>query len=143
MSKKKLKTAHVLSELTNQSAFFNQETSPRSKEQHNSETELTKKKTGEPTTTPSNHETVVSRYHDAMVETIRKSVKEFGKEAATHRFTSDEKQKIADIVYAYKRLGIRTSENEITRIAINYLIDDYYKNKQNNFLDLVLKALNE
>jgi len=95
------------------------------------------------TTTPSNHGAVVSRYHDTVIEAVRKSVKEFGKEAATHRFTAEEKQKIADIVYDYKRKGIRTSENEIARIAINFLIDDHTEKGSSSLLHQVLKALNE
>ena len=94
------------------------------------------------TITPRNHDTTVSRYHDTITELIRKAVKEFGKEAATHRFTSDEKKAIADIVYSYKNRGIRTSENEIARIAVNFLINDYKINGENSVLDRALKALN-
>jgi hypothetical protein len=102
---------------------------------------------------------LVSRYHGGMVshppdttlpvsdielmKMVRKAVKEFGKEAATHRFTADEKKKIAEIVYAYRGQGIRTSENEITRIAINYLFYDYKCNGQNSILHKSLHALNE
>jgi len=103
-------------------------------------------KKGKPTNldtmTPSNHDTVIPRYHDEMVEIVRKAVKEFGKEAATHRFTPDEKRGLADIIYTYQNSGIRTSENEITRIAVNYLIHDYRVNGENSILDKILKALN-
>lgn len=94
------------------------------------------------TTTPRNHDTTVSRCHDTTIEAIRKVVKEFGKEAATHRFTAQEKQAIAEIVYAYKGKGVRTSENEIARIAINWLISDYHQSRENSILELVLRALN-
>ena len=93
------------------------------------------------TTTPRYHDTTVSRYHDT-VELVRKAVKDFGKEAATHRFTLEEKKMLSDIIYAYKGQEIRTSENEITRIAINYINEDYKKNGENSILDKVLKALN-
>ena len=63
-----------------------------------------------------------------MLEAVRRAVKEFGKEAATHRFTLDEKKAIADIVYAYKRRNIKTSENEITRIGVNYILQDHKEN---------------
>ena len=66
-------------------------------------------------------------------------MKQIGKEAATHRFTLDEKNQLADIEYTYKRQGIRTSENEITRIAINYFIEDYRKNGEESLLQ---KSLN-
>ena len=69
-------------------------------------------------------------------------MKEFGKEAATHRFTPDEKKAIADIVYSYGGLGIRTNENEITRIAINFVVNDYTENGEGSILAKALKALN-
>ena len=94
-------------------------------------------------TTPRDHDTTVSRYHDTTIEAIRRVVKEVGKEAATHRFTAQEKQSIAEIVYDYKGSGVRTSENEIARIAINWLIHDYHQDRKNSVLELVLRALNE
>ena len=78
----------------------------------------------------------------AIFESVRKSVKQIGKEAATHRFTIEEKNHLSDIEYTYKRQGIRTSENEITRIAINYFIEDYRANGEQSLLDKILKRLN-
>ena len=101
-----------------------------------------KQPTDRGTVTPRNHETTVSRYHDTIIELVRKAVKEFGKEAATHRFTQMEKKTIVDIIYAYKNRGIRTSENEITRIAVNFIIEDYRENGKNSVLDKALRALN-
>ncbi len=89
----------------------------------------------------SNHDPVVSRYQDT-IEIIRKAVKELGKEAATYRFTQEEKRMLADIVYTYRGRGIRTSENEITRIAINALVEDYRQNGENSTLAKVLERLN-
>src|SRR4051812_18945710 len=80
------------------------------------------------TTKPSNHDTAIPSGENDIFEVVRKAVKQIGKEAATHRFTLDEKNHLADIEYNYKRQGIRTSENEIARIAINYFIEDYRKN---------------
>ena len=50
--------------------------------------------------TPRYHDTTVPRYHatkqpkvyGVAIEPVRKAVKEFGKEAATHRFTEAEKK---------------------------------------------------
>ena len=95
------------------------------------------------TTNPRNHDTTVSRYHDTIIELVRKAVKELGKEAATHRFTLEEKKELADIIYTFKSKGVKTSENEITRIAVNLVINDYKENGENSLLDSVLKALNE
>jgi hypothetical protein len=105
--------------------------------------EKSKKPHDRDTTTPRHHDTTVSRYHDTIIELVRKAVKEFGKEAATHRFTVEEKRVIADIIYAYAGRGVRTSENEITRIAVNFVINDYKENGENSVIDKVLKALNE
>jgi hypothetical protein len=103
------------------------------------------------TVIPSNHDTVTPRHRDTvvpdnddvMIEMIRKSVKELGKEAATHRFTVEEKRGVSDLIYAYKGAGIKTHENEVARIALNYILEDYKQNGKNSILDKVLKALNE
>ncbi len=78
-----------------------------------------------------------------MIASIRAEVKVFGKEAATHRFTPEEKKAITDIVYIYRGFGIRTNENEITRIGVNFLVDDFHTNGENSILSRVLKALSE
>jgi hypothetical protein len=91
---------------------------------------------------PRNHDSTVSRYHASTVESVRRAVKEIGKEAATHRFTQTEKQAIADIVHTYKGKSIKTSENEITRIGVNFILQDHKENGKRGILDRVIKALN-
>jgi hypothetical protein len=99
---------------------------------------------------PRHHDTMVSRNHDTMIpkdedtviEVVRKAVKQIGKEAATYRFTLDEKKHLTDIKYTYKQQGIITSENEVTRIAINYFIEDYQNNGEASLLAKILKRLN-
>ncbi len=95
------------------------------------------------TTTPRYHDTTVSRHQEIIFEAVRKAVKVLGKEAATHRFTLEEKRAIADIIYTYKNNGIKTSENEIARISVNFIIEDYRENGENSILHKILKALNE
>ena len=102
------------------------------------------------TTTPRYHATMIPQEEDrsaalteaAVFELVRKAVKKVGKEAATHRFTLDEKHQLADIEYTYKRRGVRTTENEITRIAINYFIEDYRSNGEQSLLAKILEKLN-
>jgi hypothetical protein len=94
------------------------------------------------TMTPRNHETMIPDMGNGILEVVRKAVKQVGKEAATHRFTLDEKNHLTDIEYTYKRQGIRTSENEVTRIAINYFIEDYRQNGEESLLAKILKRLN-
>ena len=69
-------------------------------------------------------------------------MKQIGKEPATQRLTMQEKQVIADIEYTYKRQGIKTSGNEIIRIATNYIVKDYKNNGEESILAKVLKRLN-
>jgi hypothetical protein len=103
------------------------------------------KPSSDETSIPRNHDAVIPRHHDTidgLLETVRKAVKELGEKAATHRFTAAEKQAVADLIYTYKRQGIKTSENEIARIAINYLIEDFQRNGEQSVLDRVIKDLN-
>lgn len=92
---------------------------------------------------PRYHDTMTPRYDDVIVGLVRKAVKEFGKEAATHRFTETEKKELADLIYTYKNRGVKTSENEITRIAVNFILEDYKENGENSVLHKILMALNE
>jgi len=109
-----------------------------------------------PTNPPGTRATTVSRNHDTAadttasdtlpdnaLETVRRAVRTLGKEAATYRFTQAEKRALSGIVYAYKERGIKTSENEITRIALNYLIDEYRRNSTSSILAQVLARLNQ
>jgi hypothetical protein len=77
-----------------------------------------------------------------VVETIRKAVRHVGKEVSFVRLTPEEKRQLADIAYTYKSQGIKTSENEISRIGINWMLEDYQANGAQSVLALVLAALN-
>lgn len=79
--------------------------------------------------------------HAETVERIRKTVKEIGREVAFTRLSPTEKGRLADIVYTYKRQGVKTSENEINRIAINLMLNDYEVNGEESVLARVLAAL--
>ena len=76
-----------------------------------------------------------------MLEEVRRVVKQLGKEAATHRFTGEEKRAIADLVYTYHRQGYKTSENEITRIAVNWLLLDFNERGEQSVLARMLDLL--
>ena|SRR5438132_6163357 len=162
--KKKLNVDSIQSELRGGSAFFpgykspDSPTAPSEKIEKIEPVDSPSKKnnpakrpqTSSDTTTPRHHDTTVSRNHDTttpshstdIFEVVRKAVIQIGKEAATHRFTLEEKNLLADIEYTYKRRGIRTSENEVTRIAINYIIEEYRQNGEESILAKILKRLN-
>jgi hypothetical protein len=76
-----------------------------------------------------------------MLEEVRRVVKQLGKEAATHRFSVEEKRALADLVYTYNRQGYRTSENEITRIAVNWLLLDFKESGEQSVLARMLERL--
>ena len=81
--------------------------------------------------------------HDTSIELVRKAVKIVGKEAATYRLTKNEKQELLEIIFAYRSQGTKISENEIARIAINYLITDYKSKPVKSILQEVMDALNQ
>jgi hypothetical protein len=83
----------------------------------------------------------IASNQDDMIEMIRKAVKVPGKEVSFIRLTADEKGQLADIVYTYKRQGKKTSENEINRIAINYILEDYRANGERSVLARVIASL--
>jgi hypothetical protein len=76
-----------------------------------------------------------------LIETIRKTVKVPGKEVSFVRLTPGEKGQLTDIVYTYKRRGQKTTENEINRIAVNLVLEDYKANGEASILARVINAL--
>ena len=78
---------------------------------------------------------------DETIDTIRRAVKVAGKEVSFVRLTAEEKAQLTDIVYTYKRQGKKTTENEINRIAVNYMIADYKANGERSVLARVIAAL--
>ncbi len=89
----------------------------------------------------SNQASNLSLTPDAL-ETIRKIVKNPGKEEVLYvRLSKEEKDRLADISYTYKRQGIRTSDNEVVRVAINALLEDYRTNGANSLLAILISSL--
>jgi hypothetical protein len=68
-------------------------------------------------------------------------VKLAGKEVTYVRLTPEEKRRLATIVFSYKQQGINTSESVISRIAVNYLLEDYARNKEASVPARVMAAL--
>ncbi|TAK28809.1 MAG: hypothetical protein EPO21_21885 [Chloroflexota bacterium] len=86
-------------------------------------------------------DSMLAPYPDSLIASIRKTVKIPGREVSFVRLTAEEKGQLADIVYTYKRQGKKTSENEINRIAVNYILEDYRANGANSILAQVIEAL--
>ncbi len=75
------------------------------------------------------------------IEPIRKVVKVPGREVSFVRLSPEEKTRVVDIVYTYRRQGQKTTENEISRIALNFLLHDYDEHGELSVLARVLAAL--
>jgi hypothetical protein len=78
---------------------------------------------------------------DDGIETIRRVVKQTGREVSFVRLSAAEKGRLADVVYTYRRQGRKTTENELNRIAINALLNDYDTHGEQSMLARVLEAL--
>jgi hypothetical protein len=89
----------------------------------------------------SNHASVLALSTETL-ESIRKTVKNPGKEDVLYvRLTKGEKDKLADVIYTYKRQGVRTSDTEVVRVAINTLLEDYKSNGEKSLLAIILASL--
>ena len=91
----------------------------------------------------SKHASVHAGMEASIIELIRKAVKDVGKESATYRFTPEEKKALLELTFTYKVQGYKTSENELTRIAINFILEDHKQNGRNSILEEVLQALSQ
>ena len=127
MSKKPIDTTHLQNELEGASLFF-----PTQGKQPASQP-ISQQESKPASTLASTANDIIAR--------VRKTVRSTGKEVSFVRLSPEEKRLLADIVYTYKRQGVKTSENEINRIAINYLLEDYQDNGQNSILAQVIEAL--
>lgn len=145
--KKKLDTSGIMNELRGHSVFFPQK----------QEEEIIKPKVALPLPAQPTSDSLQSSKHSSnlaskhastlalsteMIEFIRKIVKNPGKEDVLYvRLTKEEKDKLADVSYTYKRQGMKTSDNEVVRIAINALLEDYKANGEASLLATILASL--
>ena len=176
MSKKVLNIEGIKNELEGASLYFTRPSSPPSSpvipnnepDKSLTESENTLPKPVEKTVTPTekltkkkpqplenkraiihastNAGALASVQKDDHIETIRKTVKQVGKDTVFIRLTADEKAEIASIVYTFNELyrgdNRKISENVVGRIALNYLLIDYQENGELSILARVLAALN-
>ena len=149
--KKKLNEKAIMNELQGESSFFpyaenTQEEEPtRTLRNGNDDAPVEaqgSKALNQDTEKPRYHDTTIPVHDDTLVEGIRKAVRQLGKEAATYRFTQEEKKALSNVVFQYKNKSIRTSENEITRIAITFLLEEFRLHGKQSILARVLERLN-
>jgi hypothetical protein len=72
---------------------------------------------------------------------LQQQLKTIGKEIYYIRITPQEKAEIEDVLHALKRRGLRTSANELGRIALNQLLADYDAHGEESTLVRVLARM--
>ena len=72
------------------------------------------------------------------IASLQQALKAVGKEIYYVRVTPSEKQRVDDLVHKFKREGLRTSVNEIGRIALNSLLADYNEMDEQSILSRVV-----
>ena len=138
----------VLSELS-ESRFFHPENRSQDTPQEDLETTLPPEIGQAPATNTvveddaSRHASRLALTQEEMIQRIRKTLRRTGKEVSFVRLTEAEKTQLKEIVYKYNLEGRRTSETEINRIAVNYMLEDYKLFGESSILARVLAALLE
>ncbi len=155
--KKQLDVNAMINELKGGSVFFQgntveaeddrQAVEPNGKVDNKSEGSSleSQQATNHPIKHANKHDSKQARLHEGKrngetteaFDAIRKAVKTPGREVTYLRLTKEEKDQLSDIIYSYKRLGIKTSETEIGRIAMNYIVEDYQTNGENSILNRI------
>jgi hypothetical protein len=77
----------------------------------------------------------------ATMELIGAIIKHPGREVSFVRLSPEEKARIADTVYAFKRQGLKVTETELHRIGLNYLLADYDQRGEASLLARLLARL--
>jgi len=75
------------------------------------------------------------------LDALQQNLKTIGKEIYYVRITPEEKARIEDVLHALKRRGMRTSANELGRIALNQLLADYEAQGEESILIRVLSRM--
>jgi hypothetical protein len=77
-----------------------------------------------------------------IIEAVRRIVRKPGKEEVLYvRLSREEKDRLSDVTYTYKRQGMKTSDNELMRVAINMLLEDYKVSGEQSLLARILAKL--
>ena len=79
----------------------------------------------------------------ATLTAIRKTVRVPGREVTYVRLSSEEKARLYEVVSTYKLQGHKITETEISRIAVNFILEDYRAHGEQSILAQALTALRE
>lgn len=87
------------------------------------------------------HDVMPSPLPSSPEEFILKRVKRFGKEATTLRLTVEEKKELEAIKNEFRSKDYRTTENEMARVCLNFIIFDYKTKGDQSILSKILREL--
>ena len=76
-----------------------------------------------------------------QMEAVRKVVREVGKERADVGLTAGEKETLRAIAFERTQAGRRTTINDVVRVAVNWLLEDYRARKEKSLLSRTLDAV--
>jgi hypothetical protein len=77
--------------------------------------------------------------HDSVLAKVKARVREVGREVSYTRLTTEEKRQIMEVIYSLRSTNnIKTTENELMRVAINFLLEDYCLQKEESILFKIL-----
>ena len=147
MSKKKLDVTTITNELRGQSVFFPGKTQEPTQQERQPLHEEHPPVHAMPPLQASNNASIDASKHastqasEVDLKVVLKTLKLIGKEVLYVRLTQEEKSQVNDIEYTYQRQGIKTSGNEIGRIALNFLLADYKVNGEQSILAKMLTEL--
>lgn len=72
---------------------------------------------------------------------IRKAIRTSGKDVLYLRLATEEKTRLRDLASSYQRQGIKTSDTELARIAINHLLADHDQNGERSLLARLFESM--
>jgi hypothetical protein len=93
--------------------------------------------------------TNIPEQQGVMIAAIHKALRDKSNDAASYRLSKIEKQRLTVVLHELKigsllnpdQLNLSSNENEVARIALNYLLNDYQEHKDNSILVRVLTSL--
>lgn len=76
----------------------------------------------------------------SVIEELQRALRAVGKEIFNVRIAPEEKRRVDAAVHAFKTSGVRTSANDLGRVALNYLLADHDSHGEQSILSRVLAS---
>ena len=149
MNKKKINTDDITNELQHSAFFPNPQSPTTSKERSLPQNKANKEEvvstpsqyTTHETQQPSSNNADTSSRHDVTFRTWRDIIENTETHNSALRLTNEERFDIEDLVSELRRkYKVKTSMNEIARLGLLYIVQDFKKNKTKSLIHNVKKS---